>query len=336
VRDKTWLPLGALRKRQHNRTGREEEAGSQILSPLPSFPAAPGGVARSIPRMVRAMRVYQWLKNLLFFVPVIAAHQFLNVAVMERVLLAFFAFSLCASSAYILNDLVDLDADRRHATRRKRVFASGALPKRVGMAMIPLLLVVATGLGGLISLRFVLFLLVYWVLAAAYTFALKSVVVLDIFLLAFFYTFRIFLGGEAAAIKVSFWLAAFSIFLFLSLSLVKRFVEVSSVVHQDKVPAGKRDYREKDLAQMAASGTASGYASVVVLALYINSEEVSRLYNHPVYLWLTCLAVLFWINRIWILANRNQVPYDPILFALKDRYSYAVAGFAVVAFLLAL
>jgi hypothetical protein len=165
---------------------------------------------------------------------------------------------------------------------------------------------------------------------------LKTVLLLDIFLLAFFYTFRVLLGGEAAAVTVSFWLAAFSTFFFFSIAVVKRYTELRLLVKHEGAGATRRDYRADDLGILGMWGAATGCAAVVVLALYINSEEVTRLYHHPAFLWPVCLAVLFWLNRIWMLANRGGLPYDPIEFAVKDSASYLIAVFVGIAVYLAL
>ena len=232
-----------------------------------------------------------------------------RAGVFPRVFLAFFSFSVCASSGYLINDLLDLKADRRHPSKRNRPFASGALTPRFGAILSALLFLTAAGFGNLVSPRFVLFLCGYLALTAAYSLALKQVLVADIFLLAFFYTFRILLGGEAAGVRVSFWLAAFSTFFFFSLAAMKRFVELRLLVEQGALE--RRDYRAPDLPMLGMWGAASGCAAVVVLALYINSEDVTRLYRHPAFLWPVCLAVLFWLCRAWMLANRDELALRP-------------------------
>jgi 4-hydroxybenzoate polyprenyltransferase len=217
----------------------------------------------------------------------------------------------------------------------QRPFASGALSRGAGAAMAAVLFLAGTGLASLVSRRLVLFLAGYLVLSAAYSVALKTVLLLDIFLLAFFYTFRVFLGGEAAGVTVSFWLAAFSSFFFFRVAVVKRFNELRMLLKRSGATATRRDYRPEDLSILGMWGAASGCASVVVLALYINSEEVTRLYHRPALLWPVCLAVLFWLNRIWMLANRDGLPYDPIEFAAKDGASYLIAIFVAASVYLA-
>jgi 4-hydroxybenzoate polyprenyltransferase len=282
------------------------------------------------------MRIHQWLKNLLIFVPAATSHRILEPAVFRLVFLAFFSFSVCASAGYLINDVLDLKADRLHPAKRRRPFASGALSARFGLVVAALLFLTGVGLGNLVSRRYVLFLCGYLALTVAYSVALKTMLLVDIFLLAFFYTLRVFLGGEAAGVTVSFWLAAFSTFFFFSLAVIKRFTELRLLVKHDGGDARRRDYRAEDIPMLAAWGAASGCASIVVLALYINSEEVTKLYHHPTLLWPVCLAFLFWLNRIWMLANRNALPYDPILFAVKDWPSYVVAAFVAGSILLAI
>jgi 4-hydroxybenzoate polyprenyltransferase len=285
---------------------------------------------------VQGMRVHQWLKNILIFVPAAAAHSIADPNIFARVFLAFFSFSVCASSGYLMNDLLDLKADRGHPTKRLRPFASGALSRGFAIMLAVLLFLTAIGFGLLVSRRYVLFLCGYLILTVAYSLALKTMVVLDIFLLAFFYTFRIVLGGEAAGVPVSFWLAAFSIFFFFSLAIAKRFVEVRRLlVAEAKGRIERRDYRPEDLPMLGMWGAASGCASVVVLALYINSQDVTRLYRQPAFLWPVCLAVLFWLTRVWMLVNRNELPYDPVEFAVRDWRTYVIAAFVMLSVALA-
>jgi 4-hydroxybenzoate polyprenyltransferase len=292
--------------------------------------------SRAAHEIVRGMRVHQWLKNLLIFVPAATSHRLLNPPVFSQVSLAFFSFSLCASAGYLINDLLDRKADRQHPAKRGRPFASGAVSPSAGMAAAALLFLIGLGTGSLVSPRYVLFLCGYLALAIAYSAVLKTVMLLDIFLLASFYTLRVFIGGEAAGVTVSFWLAAFSTFFFFSLAMVKRFNELRILANHAADTAARHDYASQDLGMIGMWGTASGCASIVVLALYINSDEVTQLYRHPSYLWPICLAVLFWLNRIWMLANRTGLPYDPIVFAARDRQSYIIGAFVALAFFLAL
>jgi 4-hydroxybenzoate polyprenyltransferase len=292
-------------------------------------------LSRAARDLIRGMRVHQWLKNLLIFVPAATSHRILEPEVFRLVFLAFFSFSVCASAGYLVNDLLDLKADRNHPEKSRRPFASGALTPAFGIAIAALLFLTGIGLGNLISTRYVVYLCGYLVFTVAYSVAFKTVLLFDVFILAFFYTLRIFLGGEAAGVPVSFWLAAFSTFFFFSLAMVKRFTEIRLLVKPTEAGT-RRGYRAEDVSMLAMWGTASGCASIVVLALYINSDEITRLYQRPALLWPVCLAFLFWLNRIWMLANRNALTYDPIIFAVKDWPSYVVAAFVAASVLLAI
>ena len=296
----------------------------------------PKTLSRAARDVIRGMRVHQWLKNILIFVPATTSHQLLNFEVFRMVFLAFFSFSVCASAGYLINDLLDLKSDRMHPEKKSRPFASGALSPAFGVAVAALLFLTGAGFGRIVSDRYLLYLCGYLVLTVAYSLILKTVLLLDIFLLAFFYTLRIFLGGEAAYVQVSFWLAAFSTFFFFSLAVLKRFTEVQLLTNAEGRSTRRRDYQAQDMPMLSMWGVASGCASVVVLALYLNSEEVTKLYRNPAYLWPVCLAFLFWLNRVWMMANRRRLTYDPIIFAVKDPQSYLVAAFVAGAVWLAI
>ncbi len=285
---------------------------------------------------VVGMRVQQWLKNALIFVPAAVSHRIGEPDVFLKVFLAFFSFSVCASAGYLVNDLLDLKTDRLHPAKRNRPLARGALSPLFALAVAALLFLTGIGFGNLVSPHYDLFLCGYLALTVAYSLALKKLMALDVFLLAFFYTARVLLGGEAAGVRVSFWLAAFSTFFFFSLAVMKRFTELRFLSRSGSGAAARRDYREADLPMLGMWGAASGCASVVVLALYINSEDVARLYHHPAYLWPVCLAVLFWLIRAWMLAGRDEISGDPVVFALRDWASYAAGALALASAWLAL
>lgn len=318
-----------------NASPRLAARASRTAPPLRVFARDAGAGAR-VRAFLEAIRVHQWVKNLLVFVPLLTAHQLADVVVLSSAALAFVAFSLCSSSVYLLNDLLDLEADRQHPTKRNRPFASGELSLLTGMVAIPLLLLASIGLALLLPADFLLALLAYFALTLAYSFHLKQVVLLDVVVLAILYTTRIIAGAVAIAVPVSPWLLAFSMFLFLSLALVKRFAELRALRVANKQNAKGRGYSAGDLEQLASLGAASGYVSVMVLALYINSHEVTVLYKNPAALWLICPVILYWVSRVWLLAHRGQMHQDPIVFAIKDRGSYAVAAFIGAAMLLAL
>jgi 4-hydroxybenzoate polyprenyltransferase len=286
-----------------------------------------------LPILVRAFRAHQWIKNLLLFVPLILAHQVTDA---ERLLTVFWAFcslSVCASGAYILNDLVDLESDRRHPEKRKRPLAAGVLSIPSGLFWMGFLF--ALGFSLAVSLLPGLFAAVlgfYAAINGIYSLYVKRLIVVDVLVLAGLYTLRIFAGGIAADVPVSPWLLAFSVFLFLSLAFVKRYAELSRHGAEETL-RNARGYRVEDREVLRTTGAASGYLSVLVLALYLNSREVAVLYRHPQVLWFVCAVILYWVTRIWLLAHRREME-DPILFTIRDPATYVV-GFAIGAMLLA-
>lgn len=283
------------------------------------------------PALLRALRVHQWIKNLLLFVPVAMAHRVADVGAMRIVVIAFFAFSLCASAVYVLNDLFDLDADRHHPQKRLRPFAAGSIPIQFGVAAIPGLLSAAIALGLLVPNRlFLAELGIYFAITTAYTFWLKRIVIIDVLTLAGLYTMRILAGGAAAEVPVSEWLLAFSTFLFLSLAILKRFAELRMALDRKLADVKGRDYALEDIELLRSVGPASGYLSVLVLALYVSSSQVVELYRTPAALWMICPPLLYWITRMWLLASRGRINGDPIVFAVKDPASYAVGAAVLV------
>ncbi len=273
----------------------------------------------------KSMRLHQWMKNLLIFIPLIMAHRANEPELLFHAILAFLAFGLCASSAYILNDLLDLSADRHHPSKRNRPLAAGELPIKYGMLSVPLLLILAFLLASLLPSPFTSLLAAYYLITTAYSLWLKRMLIVDVLTLAGLYTIRLVTGGAAVAITLSFWLLAFSTFLFLSLALVKRYSELLVVRPKKNEKIKGRSYQQDDMEGLAQFGSASGFISVLVLALYINSEEVSRLYAQPRLIWILCPLLLYWISRVWLLARRDQMHEDPIVFAILDRSSHWVA-----------
>lgn len=292
--------------------------------------------ARSmVSSLVEATRPHQWVKNLIVFVPLIAAHKVFDSALLLNAVVAFVAFSLCASGVYILNDLVDLDADRQHPTKCKRPLASGDLPLSMGLLVFPLLIGAGLALGFVLSWSFAVVLASYLALTSSYSWRLKQLVLVDVFCLAALYTLRLIGGHEATHVKYSSWLLVFSMFIFLSLALVKRFVEVDAARSSRDGSVKGRGYGAGDAGLVAMLGAASGYLAVLVLALYVNSQDVRILYRHPNLLLLICALLLFWISRVWLLAHRGQMHDDPVVFALKDRTSYLIGGITLVVLWLA-
>jgi 4-hydroxybenzoate polyprenyltransferase len=314
-----------------------------VPEPLTSdAPAVPTDVASRRVRspgiaLLQVLRPHQWVKNLLLFVPVILDHRLLDGPVMAKAFTAFAAFCCAASSAYVLNDILDLEADRRHPTKRHRPFTSGALSPKVGMVLVPGLIALAYGLSWpTLSDSFLQLLTVYIVLTALYSLYLKRVAVVDVLLLAGLYTLRVLAGIAASHVRFSAWLLAFSMFLFLSLAFLKRYTEVSALAPGEGEQVRRRGYLRGDREWLGSMGGASGYLSVLVLALYINSEQVVALYRSPLYLWLACPLLLFWTSRMWLLAHRGRIHDDPIVATVLDPMSYVTGALLALVLYLAL
>jgi 4-hydroxybenzoate polyprenyltransferase len=270
---------------------------------------------------LHALRPLHWLKNLLVFVPVFAAHRFNEPALITKALFAFIAFCLCASGGYLFNDLLDLSADRRHPDKRSRPFASGRLPLSYALATSLVLVVLGCVLGAFVSWPLFVMLLFYVVLALTYSIYIKKIVLLDVLVLAGLYTLRIMAGSAAVGIWPSDWLLAFSMFLFVSLAFVKRYDELVVMRSVDGDQAKARGYEISDAELLASKGTASGYMAVLVLALYINSATAKALYGRHEFIWFLCPLLLYWIGRMWLVAHRGRMRDDPVVFALRDRTS---------------
>ncbi|SAK74581.1 Decaprenyl-phosphate phosphoribosyltransferase [Caballeronia pedi] len=284
----------------------------------------------------KALRLHQWLKNLLIFVPLLAGHKLDSPALVGLAVLAFFAFGLCASSVYLLNDLLDLEDDRHHPVKRKRPLAAGTMPLLWGVALCPVLLAAAFGIAlAFLPWRFNAVLLGYYALTLAYSLVLKRRVMVDVVTLAALYTTRIIAGAAAISVRPTFWLLAFSMFFFLSLALVKRYTELHATLSAGREKTRGRGYLASDLSVVSSLGTSSGYISVLVLALYIQDQHTAALYRHPQYIWIACPVMLYWISRTWVIAHRGKMNDDPIVFAARDRMSLLVVALCAFAFWLA-
>lgn len=269
---------------------------------------------------IKAVRVHQWAKNALIFLPLLLAHA-LRTGPVLRCLLAFACFSACASATYIVNDLLDIEADRRHPKKRHRAFASGDLSAASGIVLSGLLFVGSFVAAHWLSSSFVGWLAVYAVTTLAYSLYLKRVALVDVLVLSGLYTLRVLAGGAAAVVPISPWMAAFSIFLFLSLAMVKRFAELQNLREAGAVPRNGRGYLLADIEQLRAFGTSSAYAAVIVFTLYISGRDVAPLYRHPQRMWLMIPLMIWWLNRVWLLASRGDLDEDPLIFALTDPVS---------------
>ena len=275
---------------------------------------------------IKALRIHQWLKNLLLFVPLLAAHQISNAQSLGLLVIAFLSFSLCASSVYITNDLLDLESDRSHPRKRFRPFAAARLSILHGVIAAPLLIAASFLLGTVVGEDFLLVLLAYLFLTVTYSFSLKHLVLVDCLTLATLYTMRIIAGAAAVSVSLSFWLLAFSIFIFLSLALVKRYAELLVQSREGKNSAHGRGYFVSDAPLIQVLGISSGYISTLVIALYLRSENVMSLYAQPLAIWLLIPILLFWVSWVWLKSSRGQMHDDPIVFAATDKASLIVAA----------
>jgi 4-hydroxybenzoate polyprenyltransferase len=282
-----------------------------------------------------AIRLHQWAKNTLIFIPLLLAHQW-NPRTFGGAITAFFSFGMCASATYIVNDLLDLEADRRHPRKRRRPFAAGDLSAISGVVVVCLLLMGALvlalalphifdALPGADNLvhpyKFLEWLGFYAAVTLTYSLYLKRKLLLDVFVLSGLYTVRILAGSAATGVPVSAWLAGFSVFFFLSLAFVKRFSELESLRERGGSVTNDRGYLVSDLEQLRALGTGAAYASVVVMTLYINNAETKALYHHVTRLWLVVLVLLLWLSQVWMLASRGDMHDDPVVYAITDKRS---------------
>ncbi|ABQ67503.1 UbiA prenyltransferase [Rhizorhabdus wittichii RW1] len=280
---------------------------------------------------LRALRVHQWTKNALLFVPLLTAFSFLDIGKTIDVLLAFVAFSLVASASYVLNDIVDLENDRAHPRKSERPFASGRLPLLHGVALAIAGLVAGVLVATAVSWAFVLMLLSYLALTSAYSWTLKQYVLIDVLTLSLLYSWRIMAGAVAIDVRLSSWLLAFSVFVFLSLALIKRCTELLVAQGSGRAGLRGRDYRTTDLAVLWPLGAGSALSSVVIFGLFISSPETAGRYASPELLWLAAFGLIYWLGRMWVKTSRGEMHDDPIVYSFKDRGSrIALAGIIAV------
>ncbi len=287
---------------------------------------------------LRAIRLHQWAKNTLIFVPLLLAHAW-SLGNVLAALLAFLSFGMCASGTYIINDLLDIEADRRHPRKRNRPFAAGDLSAITGVAAVFLLLATSFALAFALPhvtaslpwpvylpwpYKFLLWLTLYTVTTLSYSLFLKRQLLLDVFVLSGLYTVRILAGSAATGVAISAWLAGFSVFFFLSLAFVKRFSELESLRERGLATIHGRGYFVGDLEQLRALGTGAAYAAVVVLTLYINDPKTNVLYHHPIRLWLAVPVLLLWLSQVWMMTSRGEMHDDPVVFAITDRRSLLI------------
>ncbi len=268
------------------------------------------------------LRIHHWIKNLLLFVPLITAHQFMNIDLIIVLSIAFVAFSFCASSIYIFNDIFDIDNDRAHPNKKNRPFAANKISKRNGIFCGVILLILSFLISSTINHTFSIFLLIYLVTSFLYSIYLKKLKYLDCLILVGFYVLRIFSGGIIINIIPSLWLVIFSFFIFLSLAFIKRYIELN--LHYNTAEAGiipGRKYSFKDKKKIYLLGIISGLVSTLTLAIYLGSDTVVQLYKSPIFIWIAIPILFFWIILFWKKAKNKQIYDDPIVHAIKDKNS---------------
>ena len=285
--------------------------------------------------LTKALRVHQWAKNLLLFLPLILSHK-LEAGSLWLAALGWAAFSLTASSVYLVNDLFDLHADRQHPTKKKRPLAAGTLQLHHGAAWALLCLALGISVSALAGLQAVKILGLYVVITSVYSFKLKKIALIDTITLAGLFTLRIVAGGIITSTAVSFWLMFFSIFFFLSLAFAKRASELITVKNLGKKKTAGRGYYTEDVLAVSQIGTSLGLCSIIILALYIHNPATALLYKSPTYLIFACSLILYWLLRVWLLTHRGEMHDDPVAFAMKDRQSYLVALGVIISAILAM
>ena len=283
--------------------------------------------------LIEVLRLHHWIKNLLIFLPFMASQLAFSENVLQNLFLGFLSFGLLASATYIFNDILDIKNDKKHITKKNRPIPSGKISIQVGFLIIAVLLTAIFFITKKFEENnFLLYLIGYLLLSLFYSLYLKKIVLFDCFLLSILYTIRIFAGGELVNIIPSFWLITFSMFLFLSLAFLKRYSEISLIKNKQTVPG--RNYYGSDKLLIKMMGINSGYISILVLVLYLNSDTVFKLYQSPEWIWPGVVSFLFWINWIWLKAHRNQMNQDPIVFAIKDKVSILLFVLSFIFYLL--
>lgn len=272
----------------------------------------------------RALRPHQWAKNVLVFLPILLAHKTGETSAWRAAAILFGALSLSASATYVLNDLLDRKTDRLNPAKRDRPFASGALSPQTGLGLIAALLALSAALLMAADGPAALWVGAYVALSSLYSLALKKVPIVDVILLALFYCFRIFAGGAVTSIPISPWTLAFSLFLFTSIAFLKRYSELKQLAS-----ASGRGYRAEDIQVVSTVGISSGIVAVLVVALYIHSPEMAQYYSRPMALWFLLPVMLTWVCRVWLVAGRGEMSQDPVLFAMRDRWSLVVLAACV-------
>lgn len=269
-------------------------------------------------KLLQAIRPHHWLKNILVFVPLVLSHQILNIELLSLAAVTFISFSLCASSVYVLNDLIDLNNDRCHWRKRNRPFASGDLPLIIGFIIGPLFFLTGAIIALFLPLGFQLIFLLYWFVNLLYSFYLKRLFIVDIFILSFLYNLRIIAGAESISIETTNWLLGFSFALFLGLAIVKRVAELHNAITRRKIGIEGRAYKQRHLKLLSSIGIFFSAIAVSIFAFYISAPETTELYDAPLILWAILPLLTYLLYRIWYNALNQKMNEDPIIFAATD------------------
>lgn len=286
--------------------------------------------------ILKEIRIYQWVKNLLIFVPLLLSHTFSDYALVVESLIAFMAFSLCASSVYVINDLCDVESDRIHPVKKFRPIAAGLIPVSTARIIAVILFSMALAIALSLNQEFLMVFCSYFILTLAYSFGLKAFALIDVLILGSLYALRVIAGVVVISVDISYWLVVFSLFAFMSLAMIKRFTELKNMQSRKEYTMTHRGYEVADDGLLLIMGIVSSYIAILVVALYIHDPLVITKYTTPMWLWLVIPAMLYWLSRIWLLANRGDLIEDPVLFALKDKVSYIVMLVCLVSVLLAI
>lgn len=286
--------------------------------------------------VLKEIRIYQWVKNLLIFVPLLLSHTFSNYSLVLESVIAFVAFSLCASSVYIINDICDIESDRSHPVKKFRPIAAGLIPISIAKIIAALLFLVSLYIASRLNHDFLFVFCSYFILTLAYSFGLKAFALIDVLILGSLYTLRVIAGVVVISVDISYWLIVFSLFVFMSLAMIKRFTELKNMQSRNEKVMTHRGYEVGDAGLILIMGIVSSYIAILVVALYIHDPLVVTKYTTPMWLWLVIPAMMFWLSRMWLLANRGDLIEDPVLFAIKDRVSYFVVVVCLESVILAI
>ncbi len=281
------------------------------------------------------LRLHQWVKNLLIFVPLVTSFQFLNLSKVAVLVQGFLAFSLVASATYVANDIWDLQSDRAHPRKRHRPIARGSISIVSGAISVLALLLAGMALAWFDSRPFAWVLVGYLTLTIVYSWALKALVLLDVLMLSLLFALRILAGSVLASAPVSTWLFGFSVFMFISLALVKRAGELVTLGQLGEPATRGRDYRVTDLNILLPLGVGTALSAIVVFCLFISAPETQIRYRSPELLWLVAFGLVYWSARLWVKVSRGEMHDDPIVYAARDLNSRLMISGMVALVLLA-